>query len=66
MNKTLLNHFTVISPDHQAAATQKDILGASLHELVSDMQEVLVHAEQELLSPRPEAIKQLLQKALLY
>lgn len=66
MNKTLLNHFTVISPDHQATATQKDILGASLHELVSDMQEVLVQAEQELLSPRPEAIKQLLQKALLY
>lgn len=66
MNKTLLNHFTVISPEYQAAATQKDILGSSLHELVSDMQEVLVQAEQEVLSPRPEAIKQLLQKALLY
>lgn len=61
MNKTLLNHFTVIQPEN---VMHDEMHNESLHELVCDMKHLLLQAEKDLLSPRPDAVKQLLQKAL--
>jgi hypothetical protein len=64
MNKTLLKHFTIIHPTQHDTKGKDMITDESLHELVLDLKHVLLRAEKELLSPRPEAIKQLLQRAL--
>lgn len=64
MNKTLLKHFTVIHPTQHETKGKDMITDESLHELVIDLKQVLLQAEKELLSPRPEALKQLLQRAL--
>jgi hypothetical protein len=64
MNKTLLKHFTVIHPIQHDTGGKDMIRDESLHELVLDLKHVLLQAEKELLSPRSEAIKQLLQRAL--
>lgn len=64
MNKTLLNHFTVIQPTQNEAIDRLASTDNSLPGLVRDLKHVLIQAERELLSPRQEAIDQLLSKAL--
>ena len=66
MNKTLLKHFTFIDTPHPHTVHETDMTTESLAELVTDMQEILSLAKQELLSPRPEAISNLLKEAALY
>lgn len=64
MSKTLLNHFTVIHPLQKQPAERKDMEYDSLQGMVSELKYVLCNTEKELLSPRAEAIEQLLKKAL--
>lgn len=64
MNKTLLNHFTVIQPTQHNVTDKLASKDNSLPGLVKDLKHVLLQAERELLSPRQEAIDQLLSKAL--
>jgi|GEM_PF-5458902 len=64
MSKTLLNHFTVIQPLQSTATDSIAMQDNSLPALVRDLKQVLLQAEHELLSPREEAIEQLLSKAL--
>ncbi len=64
MNKTLLNHFTVIQSTQGSSADKMTGQDNSLQGLVRELKQVLLQAEHELLSPRDEAIEQLLSKAL--
>ena len=64
MNKTLLNHFTVIQPSQHEVPDEATTRDNSLPALVRDLRNVLLQAEQDLLSPRAEAVEQLLSKAL--
>jgi len=64
MNKTLLNHFTLIDSLQHETPDKVVVQYDSLPMLVRELKHVLVQAEQELLSPRPEAIEQLLKRAL--
>lgn len=64
MNKTLLNHFTVIHPLQHETAEQTGMKQESIPDLVRELKSVLKQAEKELLSPRKEAVDELLKKAL--
>lgn len=63
MSKTLLNHSTVTETLlHEAGETGFE--ADTLHSLVCELKPLLQLAERELLSPRPEAVLQLLSRAL--
>lgn len=64
MNKTLLNYFTVIHPTHHETIAQTGMKQESISELVRELKSALRQAEKELLSPRKEAVDELLKKAL--
>ena len=64
MNKTLLNHFTLIDSLQHETNDMVDVQYDSLPMLVRELKPVLLQAQQELLSPRPEAVEQLLKRAL--
>lgn len=61
MNKTLLNHITV---DQEKATVPIEMKGETIPDLVRELKHALLQAENELLSPRPEAVANLLKKAL--
>lgn len=63
MNKTLLNHFTLIDAQHHEPPTDADMNCDSLTDLVSELRQVLKKAEKELLSPRQQAIDNVLKAA---
>lgn len=63
MNKTLLNHFTLIDAQHHELPTDADMNCDSLTDLVSELRQVLKKAEKELLSPRQQAIDNILKAA---
>lgn len=64
MHKTLLNHFTVIHPLQSQPTEPIDMQPDSLQGLVSELKYVLCNDKKELLSPRAEAVEQLLKRAL--
>lgn len=63
MSKTLLKQ-SIIPTLQKGAMRQEELQDECLHKLVREMKHVLMQAEQDLLSPRPDAVKQLLHRAL--
>jgi hypothetical protein len=64
MRKTLLRNFTATGIEKEGIIVKKTTKAESLTDLMNEMQGTLEDAAKDLLQPRPEAIAQLLKKAL--